>query len=58
MARNRSSDLPLVVGSLVALLVFGAITYGAVDAATVDETFDTNSPNATTEGPPASFEER
>jgi hypothetical protein len=58
MARNRSSDIPLVVGSLVGLLLMGAVIYGSVDAATQDETFDTNSPNATTQGPPASFENR
>ncbi|MCA1711289.1 MAG: hypothetical protein LC789_06475 [Actinobacteria bacterium] len=58
MARNRSSDIPLVVASLVALLVMGGVIYGAVDAATQDATFDTNSPNATTQGPPASFEKR
>jgi hypothetical protein len=59
MARNnRSSDVPLYVGGLVGLAVMGAVIYGAVDAATQDSTFDTNSPNATTQGPPASFEHR
>jgi hypothetical protein len=55
---KRKSDVPLVVGGVLALLAFGAIVYGTVDAATMDETFDTNSPNGTTGGPPASFESR
>ena len=58
MERTRSRDLPNVIAGVVAMLVFGAVTYFAVDAATMEETFDTNSPNATTGGPPASFEER
>jgi hypothetical protein len=58
MERTRSSDVPTIVGAIVALIAAGAIIYGVVDAATQDETFDTNSPNGTTQGPPASFEER
>ncbi len=55
---KRKSDVPLVVGGVLALLAAGAIIYATVDAATMEETFDTNSPNGTTGGPPASFESR
>lgn len=53
---KRKSDVPLVVGGVLALLAAGGIIYATVDAAMVEATFDTNSPNATTDGPPASFE--
>lgn len=56
--RTRSSDLPTIVAAVVALIVAGGIIYGAVAAATVAKTADSNSPNATTAGPPASFEKR
>ena len=58
MERNNRRDLPMIVGAVVALLVAGGITYAAVDAATMEQTFDTNTPNGTTQGPPASFEDR
>lgn len=38
------------------MAVAGAIIFAVVDAAIVDHTLDTNSPNATTSGPPAAFE--
>ena len=53
---KRKSDMPLVVGGVLATLIAGVIIYVTVDAGIKDETFDTNSPNATTGGPPASFE--
>jgi len=53
---KRKSDAPLVVAGVVAVLAFAGIVYVTVDAATKPATFDTNSPNATTQGPPASFE--
>jgi hypothetical protein len=55
---KRKSDAPLVVGGVLATLAAGVIIYAAVDAATNEATFDTNSPNATTGGPPASFDKR
>lgn len=58
MERTNRRDLPVIVGAVVALVVTGAIIYGVVDAATLSSTFDTNTPNGTTQGPPASFEER
>ena len=58
MERTRNRDLPNVVAGVIAMLVFGAVVYFAVDAAMMEEAFDTNSPNGTTGGPPASFEER
>ena len=56
--RTRSGDLPTIVAAVVALVVAGGIIYGAVDAAIAPATQDSNSPNATTQGPPASFERR
>ena len=53
---RRRSDLPLYVGALAALAVTGGIIYAAVDAATVGAASDSNTSNATTQGPPASFE--
>lgn len=55
MERTRS-NLPVYAGALAAILAAGAIIYAVVDRATVASTFDTNTPNATTQGPPASFE--
>jgi hypothetical protein len=55
MERARS-DLPLYLGAVAALAITGGIIYACVDAATVQATFDSNTPNATTGGPPASFE--
>jgi len=55
MERARS-DVPLFLGAVVALAVSAGIIYAVVDAATVGATFDSNTPNATTGGPPASFE--
>jgi hypothetical protein len=52
--QSKRSDLPAVVAAVVATVVFGVITYGAVKVAIVDEALDTNSPNGTTSGPPAS----
>lgn len=54
---RRRSDTPLFLGALAALAATGAIVYTVVDAATVGATFDSNTPNATTQGPPASFEQ-
>ena len=53
---KRRSDGPLVVAAIVAVLAFAGIVYATVDAAIKPAAVDTNSPNATTEGPPASFE--
>jgi hypothetical protein len=55
MERSRS-DVPLYLGALAAVLAAGAIIYAVVDAGTVGATFDSNTPNGTTAGPPASFE--
>lgn len=55
MERSRS-DLPVYLASAVAVAITGAIVYFTVDAATVQATFDSNTPNATTGGPPAAFE--
>jgi hypothetical protein len=55
MERSRR-DLPLYLGSALAVAVTGAIIYVTVDAATISATFDSNTPNATTGGPPAAFE--
>ena len=56
MERARS-DVPLYLGALAAVAIAAGIVYAVVDASTVGATFDSNSPNATTGGPPASFEE-
>ena len=56
MERARS-DVPLYVGAVAALAITAGIIYATVDAATVEATFDSNTPNATTGGPPASFEQ-
>jgi len=55
MARRRS-DRNLYLGGLLSILAAGAIIFAVVNAAIVDDTLDTNSPNATTSGPPAAFE--
>lgn len=55
MARTRS-DRTTYIGGLIGIAVTGAIIFAVVDAAIVDNTLDTNSPNATTSGPPAAFE--
>lgn len=55
MERTRS-NAPLYAGALAAMLAAGAIIYFAVDAATPSRTFDSNTHNATTQGPPSSFE--
>lgn len=56
--RTSNGDLPTIVAAVVALIVAGGIIYGAVDAAIAPSSQDSNSPNATTQGPPASFERR
>jgi hypothetical protein len=56
MERARS-DVPLYLASVAALAIAAGIIYAVVDASTVQATFDSNSPNATTGGPPASFEQ-
>ena len=56
MERTRS-DVPLYLGAVAALAITAGIVYAVVDAATVEASFDSNSPNATTGGPPASFEQ-
>jgi hypothetical protein len=56
MERARS-DVPLYVGAVAALAITAGIIYAVVDASIVEATFDSNSPNATTGGPPASFEQ-
>jgi hypothetical protein len=55
MERARS-DVPLYLAAVAALAISAGIIYAVVDAATVGATFDSNTPNATTGGPPASFE--
>jgi hypothetical protein len=55
MERSRS-DVPLYLGAVLATLAAGAIIYAAVDAGTLASTFDSNTPNGTTQGPPASFD--
>ena len=55
---KRKSDGPLVVAGVVGVLVFAGIVYATVDAAIKPAAVDTNNPNATTGGPPASFEHR
>jgi hypothetical protein len=55
MERSRS-DKPLYLAALAAIAIAGGIIYTVVDAATIGATFDSNTPNATTQGPPASFE--
>ena len=56
MERARS-DVPLYLAAVAALAISAGIIYAVVDASTVEATFDSNSPNATTGGPPASFEQ-
>jgi hypothetical protein len=56
MERARS-DVPLYLAAVAALAITGGIIYAAVDAATVEASMNTNTPNATTGGPPASFEQ-
>lgn len=59
MERTRTkSDTPLIVGGVLALLAAGGIIYATVDAGMMSQQNDTNSRNATTPGPPASFETR
>lgn len=48
--------MSLYLAATAAILIAGGITYAAVDAAKVSATVDSNTPNATTGGPPASFE--
>jgi hypothetical protein len=55
MERSRS-DKPLYLAAVAAIAIAGAIIYAVVDAATVGATFDSNTPNGTTQGPPAAFE--
>jgi hypothetical protein len=55
MERPRS-DKPAYFGALAAIAIAGAIIYAVVDSATIGATFDSNTPNGTTQGPPASFE--
>ena len=55
MERSRS-DVPAYFGAVAAVLAAGAIIYAAVDRATIAATFDSNTPNGTTGGPPASFD--
>jgi hypothetical protein len=55
MERARS-DVPLYLAAVAALAITAGIIYAAVDAATVSATFDSNTSNATTGGPAASFE--
>jgi hypothetical protein len=55
MERARS-DLPVYLAAVAALAVSAGIIYAVVDAAMVPVTADSNSSNATTGGPPASFE--
>jgi len=56
MERARS-DVPLYLGAVAALAIAAGIIYAVVDASMVEASFDSNSPNATTGGPPASFEQ-
>jgi hypothetical protein len=50
------SDVPLYLAAVAALAVTAGITYAAVDAAKISVRVDSNSSNATTDGPPSSFE--
>jgi hypothetical protein len=44
------------LAAFAAIAIAGGIIYAVVDTATIGATFDSNTPNATTQGPPASFE--
>ena len=55
MERARS-DMPVYLAAVAALAVSAGIIYAVVDRAMQPVTADSNSSNATTEGPPASFE--
>ena len=56
MERARS-DVPLYLASVAALAITAGIIYAVVDASTVEATFDSNTPNATTGGPAAAYEQ-
>jgi hypothetical protein len=53
---RRRSDTPAVLGAIAALAITGGIIYAAVDAAMLSTAVDSNSSNATTQGPPTSFD--
>ena len=53
---ERRSDLSAYLAAAAAMAIAGGIIYAAVDAAKVSATVDSNTPNATTQGPPSSFE--
>ncbi|MDT7546208.1 MAG: hypothetical protein QOE99_2318 [Actinomycetota bacterium] len=55
MERPRS-DVPAYIAAVAAIAITGGIIYAVVDASIVEATFDSNTPNGTTSGPPASFE--
>ena len=52
------SDLPLFLGSIVAMVLSGIVIFVAVEAAMPPESRDSNSPNAVTPGPDSSFNVR
>ncbi len=49
------SDWSLFLWSTLGLVLAGVIIFVSVDVATPAESFDSNSPNATTPGPGSSF---
>ena len=49
-------DTPLYLAAVAALAISAGIIYAVVDKAMVPVTADSNSSNATTGGPPASFD--
>lgn len=55
MERARS-DLSVFLAATAALAIAGGIIYAVVDASIVESTFDSNTPNGTTGGPPAAYE--
>jgi hypothetical protein len=55
MERARS-DMPIYLAAVAALAVSAGIIYAVVDAAMVPATADSNTSNATTSGPPGSFD--
>lgn len=48
--------MPLFLAAVAALVIAGGIIYAVVDASIVESTFDSNTPNGTTGGPPAAYE--
>lgn len=55
---KKSSDLPLFLGSIVAMVLSGLLIFLVVDASIPDGRRDSNSPNGVTPGPDSSFDVR